>query len=174
MNEHFEIESVSEFLMKDHVIILNDLMSFTRIIRSDTVEWSRWVHEVKFSANRHIYLEEKVVFMHCEMIELIEKDIMARIFTDHDIILRDLDFIECKNRYDQVMIKKLYFFFDKHVKYEELEFYPILDQNINERNKGKFIDFIKKDRNLGYFPIQQMREYAKIHPSELCKDQIDF
>jgi hypothetical protein len=170
MSDETEIESVSAHLLKDHSVILSDLDSFKWIRQSDRDEWARRVKEVKFSLSRHLYLEEKAVFMYCELINLINTDVTSRIFTDHDILLTQLEIIEAENEKDSTKIKKFTLFFKKHIKFEEHEFYPLLDQNITERNKIKFIQFMQKDRKLGYFPIQQMREYAKKHPGEICKD----
>ncbi len=56
---HQDIAKISELLIRDHVIILKDIESLKKIPKESADEFTRQINNLKFSIERHIYLERK-------------------------------------------------------------------------------------------------------------------
>ena len=84
---------------------------------------------IKIRILRHQYIEEHILFLCNELKNSFGKEIREKISDDHDLIMKDLEIIESESFFNCLTsLAKLTLFLYQHMEYEELSFFPILQE----------------------------------------------
>jgi hypothetical protein len=170
-------KTISHFLIDDHKTIVELISELER-------EWHKEWHEnvpsilkkLRWELERHMYLEEKALFLYCELLDEFNEEFRSKLQKDHDWLLDQI-----KNFENHISILKDDFFdnlkdkLQGHIEFEIDQFYRKLDEISTPKHTEQIINAITQAIQAGFFPLDQIRKYAsekmQEHQRKVCNLQ---
>jgi hemerythrin-like domain-containing protein len=164
------MDSITQKLTQDHKEII-EMLNVIIAMANDQEDFIKHIQKIRWRLNKHMYLEEKAVFSYCQIMIQFNKSHIQILLSEHDQLLSQIAAIE-KLTNEQQIKDKITIFLQKikeHVDFEITNFYYLIDKNLITEDKQKMLHMIAKDFNLGFYPIQKIREYG-IEVMKSCVD----
>jgi len=120
-------------MIRDHCKIENLLDKLEESTQIDFEEMKKAFYKLEWNLEKHIFLEEKVVFTMYSPDEVSEGyKMLPKLTEQHNYILNTLENWRSEIRHKRILkeIYKLKEYLVKHKEFEEMEFYPKLDENL--------------------------------------------
>lgn len=134
------MSSINELMLKEHGKLLSLLINF---LKEEDKEKARNLFEnFKWTLEKHLFVEEKAIFDLYQKIKGKEVGDIFSLMDEHgDMmnLLKDFEYESSKERLEE--LKKLLI---KHQKFEDENFYPKLDEMLDDYKKEELIEKIKE------------------------------
>ena len=124
------METIVDLMTKDHAKIAGLLEEFKANPTKENF------NKFRFELQKHLFTEEKAIFLHCNCPDLAEP-----LIKDHNKMLEMMK--EIGTTLDNNKIDEFHAFVMKHKGYEEEKFYPALDETLSDEEKKEIADKIK-------------------------------
>lgn len=146
-------DAILATMIKHHKIIMGLLDDFDKCLEHDTQVLIDAYQVLKWELDKHMFTEEKIVFMYQELQDEAEVyKLIPMLVSDHEkfekILEKMRNDIKKNNTCEFQEFKKL---IQKHKDFEETELYPLIDEKLNDEKKSIIIERIneiKLDRNI--------------------------
>ena len=132
--------SISELMMKHHYNIDKILGKFTKELKEKSILNMGTFNKFKWELEKHFFMEEKAIFqLHYSNNEK-TNTITTQLKSEHDHMIAELEKIEAN-----IKLGKSFNFTDlrkmiiDHKNYENREFYPLLDDELEDDRKELII-----------------------------------
>jgi len=138
-------DSMKELMLKDHDRIRDILKDFEYLVHNNIREAKDNFSKFKWNLEKHLFVEEKAVFIISDSIEGEEVHEIFELLQEHGRILELLDDLEDSlDEGDLGNIKELGETLRRHAKYEDINFYPKLEGTLDESQRKEICDRIKE------------------------------
>ncbi|MBS3749383.1 MAG: rubredoxin [Candidatus Thermoplasmatota archaeon] len=140
-------ETILATMIHHHNIIMGLLNDFDHCLKYDTQLLMDAYDVLKWEFDKHLFIEEKIVFMAQELHDLPDVyEIIPRLVSDHEkfekILLKMRNDIKKNNTTCNFLeFKELIY---KHKDFEEKSLYPLLDEKLNNEKKTRIIKRINE------------------------------
>jgi len=131
-----EKERISSFMKKEHGRMIA-LLSKVKTSKSEKI-----FSQFKELKEKHVYAEEKAIFI---FYREGKRSVLADVLSQHEAIKDESDKVENllnKKEFDKEL-KKLMELMKKHVAFEDREFYPRLDNELDGEEQKKMLENVK-------------------------------
>ena len=130
-------------MIRDHCKIENLLDKLELSAKGDFDELKKAFYAFEWNLEKHVFLEEKVVFTSYNPDDVSEGyKMLPKLTEQHNYILNTLENWRNEVRHKRIIkdVYKLKEFLVKHKEFEENEFYPKLEENLEIDEKMKMYD----------------------------------
>ncbi len=130
--------NIPQLLEEEHHKIETLLTEFKSSTNQE--RWSN-LEKLKWTVQKHLFLEEKAIFT--SMKQNAFPDLVPRLLSEHNLLIKLLERME-SNVLDEKPINLMAFenFLKEHESFEELTFYPHLEQELNSLQKRLLMEKI--------------------------------
>jgi hemerythrin len=138
--------AITELMVKDHLKLIKLVNSLEDSLGKSTLEIKITFDSFLWELEKHLFTEEKAIFTQYESEDVTEiSRIIAGLFKEHDKILAKLkdmrNAIKRGRDFDFLSFKEMLLI---HKNYEADNFYPKLDQELDEDTKEKIVSRINE------------------------------
>ena len=116
--------------------------------------------KIKWDIERHIYLEEKTIFLHLEKNPEKDPQIASDLQAQHseamDLLAKMENSLSEGKEIDLIELDTL---INGHINWELRTFYRMLDEELSDAEKEEINCQLQKSCNSGFFPILKLRNY---------------
>lgn len=133
------MESINELMLKEHGRLLSLLINFSN--EEDKEKARELFENFKWTLEKHFFVEEKAIFDLYQKIKGKEVEDTFELMKEHGEMVNLLKDFEYENvgKFDE--LKSL---LQKHQKFEDENFYPHLDKELDDYKKKELIEKIKE------------------------------
>ncbi|MBD3353088.1 MAG: hypothetical protein GF364_16525 [Candidatus Lokiarchaeota archaeon] len=149
-------------LLEDH----RDILQSTTILNDPKVFKKKYglrkLIEIKHKLERHIYLEEKAVFLYTDLSDKLPKKILDKFTEQHKRLL-----VEINEAIKHAKTNKFYELDNfiniskEHINSEVETIYKGINECLDKDDRSRILKLINEDAILGYYPLDELREYIK-------------
>ncbi len=133
--------SISEIMMKHHFNIDKILALFTKELKEKSMVNKRTFNKFKWELEKHFFLEEKAIFQLHYSNNKQTNTITERLKSEHDEMIKELEKIEVNlNLNKSIDFSDLRKMIIEHKNYENREFYPLLDDELEDDRKDLIVE----------------------------------
>jgi len=132
--------AITEIMVGDHALIEVLLIYFKDSLGKSAELTERTFDKFRWELEKHIFVEEKVIFVFCKLVNSEMCQIVEKLAEQHETFFEMLN--EMKNDIvikNETDISKFQELLTNHRKTEETILYPKLDQEVNETQKEMII-----------------------------------
>lgn len=130
------MKTISEFMLKEHEKIRKKLEEL-----KNTNNKIHIFNDLKWTLEKHLFLEEKVLFVFYEKIQGEEVDDFFNLMQEHERIMSLLKNIQdTLNENPSDKINELINLLEEHSFFEDKKFYPKLDSELSEEQKQEIFE----------------------------------
>ena len=136
-----QLETISQVMLRDHKKIVKLLDDFKNCLDIDKETLKKVFDIFKWELEKHIFTEEKVIFIFYEPVDKDEGyEMIPQLMIDHKKIYNSLKGIEKSINLDKTCnFQDFEELLIKHKQYEENFLYPTLDKELDETTKEMII-----------------------------------
>lgn len=168
--DEFNSHQIFDLFLHDHKKLANmlkDLLKYLQRHPLANIPQISLKHLV-WQFQRHIYLEEKALFLFCELKNELNSHDNHNLLYEHDKIIKLLDGI-IKNPPDLlVKLEEFDNVIKNHVKWETEGVYLKFDEKLSPHEKNYIIKELNHTSEQGFYPIKKLREKLTEIPSFEC------
>jgi hemerythrin superfamily protein len=132
--------AITQIMVGDHALIEVLLIYFKDSMGKNVELTEEAFDKFRWELEKHIFVEEKVIFRFCKLVNSEMCQIVQSLAKQHDVFFEILNEMKndlvIRNNIDILKLQKL---FVEHRKIEEAILYPKLDEQLNERQKEMMI-----------------------------------
>ncbi len=145
--------TMAGLMVKNHIEIEKLVGAVEENLDKDFKLANRLFNKLKWELEKHFFIEEKAIFIYCDLKSTEDNFIISSLLREHKIILELLNDMENDlTNNSRIDISKFKEILMKHKNFEDRSFYPKLDKGLNELQREIVIDRIN-----GSFPEEYWR-----------------
>jgi hemerythrin-like domain-containing protein len=130
-------------IMKRHHYQLEGLLNRFKRTRNEADAYPKVFNKFKWELEKHFFTEEKAIFTFIYIEDAESNNMKEELLKEHNKILSKLNEVENQIKAnDQVDFEGFFELLTKHRDYEDEVFYPLLEQNLDNKKKKEIIDRI--------------------------------
>ncbi len=159
-------KKIANYFVEDHLTI-------SKLVKSAVekpINRERVLKKIEWHVNRHFYIEEKAFFVFLDFAKQNNPQFFRRFLSDHNHLLKLVEDIQ-QNPKSKKKALNLVKSLGKHVSFEVDKFYPYLEKNLDKKDKKTVIEEIEKSIDLGFYPLDKLRDYYKEKTDALLSKQ---
>ena len=138
--------TIADIMLKDHKKIIDLLINFERKIDKDIKTTMKAFDKFEWNLEKHIFVEEKVIFLSFEQeYESESYDMIPKLMKDHNEILNQLKSIKKSiKKQKSIDFQEFKEILINHKNFENEKVYPQFDQELNKSSKKVIINRINE------------------------------
>ncbi|MEM0465623.1 MAG: hemerythrin domain-containing protein [Candidatus Pacearchaeota archaeon] len=134
-------KTVCKIMLKDHAQIMKLLSMFERELTKNLDNSKNLFNKFKWNLNKHFFVEEKVIFSVYESVSEEDNIDILKLLKEHKdiywLLNKTEDELDANKIPDISELKKL---LRSHANFEDKNFYPKLDEELDDKQKAIIFD----------------------------------
>ncbi|MDD5086148.1 MAG: hemerythrin domain-containing protein [Candidatus Nanoarchaeia archaeon] len=137
--------SIADMMIRHHYNVENIITEFNEKQKNDGKSVFEVFQRMKWELEKHFFLEENAIFIFYDPKSKEDSRIVNHILVEHETMLKKLNEIEKKLKNNETVdISKFTKRLIQHKELEDNVFYPMLDNQLDEKQKLQITEKIKK------------------------------